>query len=117
VFNHKNVRLVGDTSKHNFLRAKVYEVTAQLFVKKRKRPFFNPTTISVAWLADARDTAVPPVHAEFLHERLPKSKLDIIDAGHFTWEDSADEYAALVSSWWEGGYATAAPAKGRLSHG
>jgi hypothetical protein len=48
VFNHKNVRLVGDTPKHHFLKAKVYEVTAQLFVKKRKRPFFNPTTISVA---------------------------------------------------------------------
>lgn len=58
-------------------------------------------------IAGARDTAVPPVNAEFLHERLPKSKLDIIDAGHFTWEDSADEYAALVTSWWGGGYATA----------
>ncbi len=55
----------------------------------------------------ARDTAVPPVNAEFLHERLPKSKLDIIDAGHFTWEDGADEYAALVKSWWDGGYVTA----------
>jgi pimeloyl-ACP methyl ester carboxylesterase len=68
-------------------------------------------------IAGRRDAVVPPVNAEFLHDRLPKSKLDIIDAGHFTWEDSADEYAALVSSWWEGGYATAAPAKGRLSHG
>ncbi|HTE83799.1 MAG TPA: alpha/beta hydrolase [Dehalococcoidia bacterium] len=57
-------------------------------------------------IAGARDTAVPPVNAEFLHERLPKSKLDIIDVGHFTWEDGADEYAALVTSWWGGGYAT-----------
>jgi pimeloyl-ACP methyl ester carboxylesterase len=57
-------------------------------------------------IAGARDTAVPPVNAEFLHERFPKSKLDIIDAGHFTWEDGADEYAALVTSWWGGGYAT-----------
>ena len=56
-------------------------------------------------IAGARDSAVPPVNAEFLHERLPKSKLDIIDAGHFTWEDAADEYAALVIDWWEGGYA------------
>ena len=59
-------------------------------------------------IAGARDTAVPPVNAEFLHERLPHSKLDIIDAGHFTWEDGADEYAALVTSWWAGGYATTA---------
>jgi pimeloyl-ACP methyl ester carboxylesterase len=48
---------------------------------------------------------VPPVNAEFLHQRLPHSKLDIIDAGHFTWEDAADEYAALVTTWWGGGYA------------
>ena len=58
-------------------------------------------------IAGAHDSAVPPVNAEFLHERLPNSRLDIIDAGHFTWEDAADEYAALVTSWWRGGYANA----------
>jgi pimeloyl-ACP methyl ester carboxylesterase len=51
-------------------------------------------------IAGRRDPAVPPVNAEFLHERLPNSKLDIVDAGHFTWEDAADEYAALVTTWW-----------------
>jgi pimeloyl-ACP methyl ester carboxylesterase len=56
-------------------------------------------------IAGVRDPAVPPVNGEFLHERLPKSKLDIVDAGHFTWEDGADEYAALVRSWWGGRYA------------
>ncbi len=56
-------------------------------------------------IAGARDPAVPPGNAEFLHERLPNSKLDVIDTGHFTWEDSADDYAALVTSWWGGGYA------------
>ena len=64
-------------------------------------------------IAGARDPAVPPVNAEFLHERLPQSKLDVIDAGHFTWEDGADEYAALVTSWWGGGYASAASAAAR----
>ena len=57
-------------------------------------------------IAGARDTAWPAVNAEFLHERLPSSRLDIIDAGHFTWEDAADEYAVLVTSWWDGGCAT-----------
>jgi pimeloyl-ACP methyl ester carboxylesterase len=57
-------------------------------------------------IAGARDPAVPPVNAEFLHERLARSKLDILDVGHFVWEDGADEYAALVKSWWSGGYAT-----------
>ncbi len=58
-------------------------------------------------IAGARDDAVPPVNGEFLHQRLPKSKLDIIDVGHFTWEDGADEYATLVTSWWDGGDAAA----------
>ena len=56
-------------------------------------------------IAGARDTAVPPANADFLHQRLPHSTLSIIDAGHFTWEDAADEYAALVTRWWAGGYA------------
>jgi pimeloyl-ACP methyl ester carboxylesterase len=58
-------------------------------------------------IAGGRDRAVPPANAEFLHERLPHSKLDIVDAGHFTWEDGADQYAALVTTWWGGGYSTA----------
>jgi pimeloyl-ACP methyl ester carboxylesterase len=53
-------------------------------------------------IAGACDTTVPPVNAAFLHERLPHSKLDVIDAGHFTWEDAATEYAALVTRWWRG---------------
>jgi uncharacterized protein YbjT (DUF2867 family) len=47
---------------------------------------------------------VPPVNAEYLHERLPHSELHLIDSGHFAWEDSADEYAALVTAWWTDGY-------------
>lgn len=58
-------------------------------------------------IAGARDPVVPPVNAEFLHERLPKSKLEFVDALHFIWEDAADTYAALVTSWWAGGYAKA----------
>jgi pimeloyl-ACP methyl ester carboxylesterase len=64
-------------------------------------------------IVGARDPVVPPVNAEFLNQRLPISKLDILDAGHFTWEDAADEYAALATSWWEGGYATTASAAAR----
>jgi len=25
------------------------------------------------------------------------------DAGHFAWADAADEYAALIIDWWNGG--------------
>jgi pimeloyl-ACP methyl ester carboxylesterase len=64
-------------------------------------------------IAGAQDPMVPAINAEFLNERLPNCKLDIIDAGHFAWEDSADEYAALATSWWEGGYATTQSARAR----
>jgi pimeloyl-ACP methyl ester carboxylesterase len=62
--------------------------------------------VPVQIIAGAKDPAVPAINAEYLHQRLPRSKLDILDAGHFTWEDAADEYAALVTNWWAGGYAT-----------
>jgi pimeloyl-ACP methyl ester carboxylesterase len=62
---------------------------------------------AVQIIAGAHDPAVPQVNAEFLHHRLPHSKLDILDAGHFTWEDAADQYAALVTTWWTGGYRAA----------
>jgi pimeloyl-ACP methyl ester carboxylesterase len=58
----------------------------------------------------SRDPVVPPVNAEYLHKRLPKSKLEIIDAGHFLWEDAADIYAGLIINWWAGGYAKAGSA-------
>ena len=63
-------------------------------------------------IAGARDPAVPPVNADYLHERLPNSKLDLVDVGHFVWEDAADEYAAFVTGWWSGGYATAGSSAG-----
>jgi pimeloyl-ACP methyl ester carboxylesterase len=62
-------------------------------------------------IAGTRDKTVPPVNAEFLHDRLPNSRLDMIDAGHFTWEDAPEEYAALVRSWWDGGYAATGAAE------
>jgi pimeloyl-ACP methyl ester carboxylesterase len=56
--------------------------------------------IPVQIIAGAADTEVPAINARFLHGRLPHSELEIIDAGHFTWEDVADEYGALVTRWW-----------------
>jgi pimeloyl-ACP methyl ester carboxylesterase len=56
-------------------------------------------------IAGRRDSLVPLVNAEFLQERLPLSQLAIIERGHFLWEDAADEYAAIVRAWWDGGYA------------
>jgi pimeloyl-ACP methyl ester carboxylesterase len=50
------------------------------------------------------DTGVLPVNGDYLHEQLPHSKSDKIDAGHFAWADAADQYAALIVDWWNGGY-------------
>ena len=52
-------------------------------------------------IAGRHDALVPPSNAEFLHARLPGSKLDILETGHFTWEDGADEYLELTRSWIE----------------
>jgi pimeloyl-ACP methyl ester carboxylesterase len=42
------------------------------------------------------DPVVPLANAEFLDERLPDSRLVIIDAGHMVWEEAPAEYAAAV---------------------
>jgi pimeloyl-ACP methyl ester carboxylesterase len=55
-------------------------------------------------IAGQRDNVVPATNAEFLHDRLPKSKLAFVNAVHFTWEDAADEYAALIMDWWNQGH-------------
>jgi pimeloyl-ACP methyl ester carboxylesterase len=42
------------------------------------------------------DRVVPLSNAEFLDERLPNSRVVVIDAGHFVWEEAPAEYAAAV---------------------
>jgi pimeloyl-ACP methyl ester carboxylesterase len=42
------------------------------------------------------DRVVPLANAEFLDERLPNSRLAVINAGHFIWEEAPAEYASIV---------------------
>jgi pimeloyl-ACP methyl ester carboxylesterase len=42
------------------------------------------------------DRVVPLANAEFLDERLPKSRVVVIDGGHFIWEEAPAEYASVV---------------------
>ena len=42
------------------------------------------------------DRVVPIANAEFLDERLPNSRVVLIDAGHFVWEEAPAEYAAII---------------------
>ncbi|BBZ39410.1 alpha/beta fold hydrolase [Mycobacterium conspicuum] len=59
-----------------------------------------PTPVRI--VAGADDDVVPTTNAEFLHERLPNSQVDLIaGAGHFCWEEKPTEYAALLTGWWD----------------
>ena len=50
----------------------------------------------VTMINGRHDPVVPVANAEFLDERLPNSRLMIIDAGHFVWEEAPAEYAAAI---------------------
>jgi pimeloyl-ACP methyl ester carboxylesterase len=52
----------------------------------------NPVTI----INGRHDRVVPVANAEFLDERLPASRIVLIDAGHFVWEEAPAEYAAAI---------------------
>ncbi|MDX3661404.1 alpha/beta hydrolase [Streptomyces sp. ID05-26A] len=58
-------------------------------------------TTPVQLINGKRDSVVPVSNAEHLHQRLPNSRLDVVDAGHFVWEENADEYARIVTDWWQ----------------
>ncbi|MEV6711039.1 alpha/beta hydrolase [Lentzea sp. NPDC051208] len=58
-------------------------------------------TTPVQLINGKRDTVVPVSNVEYLHERLPNSRLDVVDAAHFVWEENADEYARIVTGWWQ----------------
>ncbi len=42
------------------------------------------------------DRVVPLANVEFLDERLPDSRLVVIDAGHFVWEEAPAQYASAI---------------------
>jgi pimeloyl-ACP methyl ester carboxylesterase len=66
-------------------------------------------TTPVLLMSGANDELVPLVNAEFLHERLPNSRMGMLQAGHFAWEEVSDQYADGLLEWIGGGYR-------RLSH-
>jgi pimeloyl-ACP methyl ester carboxylesterase len=42
------------------------------------------------------DRVVPVANAEFLDDRLPNSRVVLIDGGHFVWEEAPAQYASIV---------------------
>jgi pimeloyl-ACP methyl ester carboxylesterase len=53
-------------------------------------------TTPVTIINGRSDRVVPVANAEFLHARLPTSRVAIIDGGHFIWEEAPGEYASIV---------------------
>ena len=53
-------------------------------------------TAPVTIINGSHDRVVPLANAEFLDQRLPTSRVVIIDAGHFAWEEAPEEYASTV---------------------
>ena len=53
-------------------------------------------TVPVTIINGRHDRVVPLANAEFLDQRLPTSRLVIIDAGHFVWEEEPAKYASAV---------------------
>jgi pimeloyl-ACP methyl ester carboxylesterase len=53
-------------------------------------------TTPVTIINGRHDRVVPLANAEFLDQRLPTSRLVIIDAGHFAWEEAPATYASTV---------------------
>jgi pimeloyl-ACP methyl ester carboxylesterase len=60
----------------------------------------TPTQI----VAGRDDDLVPWSNNEYLHYLLPNSELHPLDAGHFAWEQAADDYGRLVADWVSGGH-------------
>jgi pimeloyl-ACP methyl ester carboxylesterase len=62
--------------------------------------------IPVQIIAGRYDPYVPLSNAEGLHRDLPNSKLDILECGHFAWEDEAANYGRIASEWIRGVYSS-----------
>ena len=60
----------------------------------------TPTQI----VAGRNDELVPWSNNQYLNELISNSEIHPLDAGHFAWEEAADDYGRLVADWVRGGY-------------
>lgn len=52
-------------------------------------------------ISGRHDPFVPVSNGQFLVDRLPNARHEIVDTGHLVWEDAAETYATLVLDWVE----------------
>jgi pimeloyl-ACP methyl ester carboxylesterase len=60
----------------------------------------TPTQI----VAAPHDDLVPWSNNQYLDDLLPNSEIHPLNAGHFAWEEAAEDYGRLVADWVTGGY-------------
>jgi pimeloyl-ACP methyl ester carboxylesterase len=66
----------------------------------------TPTQI----VAGRNDDLVPWSNNEYVNELVPNSEIHALDAGHYAWEEAAEEYGRLVADWIGGRYLRAGAA-------
>jgi pimeloyl-ACP methyl ester carboxylesterase len=62
------------------------------------------TTTPIQIVAGRNDDLVPWSNNQYLDDLLPNSEIHPLDAGHFAWEQAAEEYGGLVADWVSDGY-------------
>ena len=55
-------------------------------------------------VAGRHDDLVPWSNDQYLDDLLPNSEIHPLEAGHFAWEEAAEEYGRLIAEWVSGGY-------------
>jgi NAD(P)-dependent dehydrogenase (short-subunit alcohol dehydrogenase family) len=68
------------------------------------RDLLPTITMPTQIVAGRDDDLVPWPNNQYLDDLLPNSEIHTLDAGHFAWEQAADEYGRLVVDWVSGGY-------------
>ena len=67
-------------------------------------PRLASITVPVAIVVGRNDPYGLARDAAVLRERLPKARLDVLEAGHCVWEERAPEFESIVTQWVSGGF-------------
>ncbi|GGA96180.1 alpha/beta fold hydrolase [Mucilaginibacter rubeus] len=75
----------------------------QLPVDLPKLDFENiQIPVSIIW--GKNDPLAILKNGEILHQLLPRNEFNILDSGHYAWEDTHEEYAEILTRWVGAGY-------------
>jgi pimeloyl-ACP methyl ester carboxylesterase len=67
-------------------------------------PRLGSITLPTAIVVGRNDPYGLARDAELLRNRLPRARLDVLEAGHCFWEERAPEFESIVTQWVAGGF-------------